>query len=89
MDQRLALGACTPQIAPLGPPPAPKGASGQRLVGGGVVGVQNQGVAPPPPPKSPLEFGAGSLHFDESLASLLLIVRHALMSHEPRDTPPA
>ena len=73
-DQRLALGACTPQIAPRGPPPPtnqpsrnppppakapadlhhpsqnplpspppllPKGASEQRLVGGGVVGVHN------------------------------------------------
>ena len=28
------------------PPPPPKGASGQQLVGG-VVGVQNRGVAPP------------------------------------------
>ena len=31
------------------PPPPQKGASGQQL-GGGVVGVQNRGVAPPPPP---------------------------------------
>ena len=30
------------------PPPPPQGASGQHLVGG-VVGVQNRGVAPPPP----------------------------------------
>ena len=30
------------------PPPPPQGASGQQLVGG-VVGVQNRGVAPPPP----------------------------------------
>ena len=29
------------------PPPPPQGASGQQLVGG-VVGVQNRGVAPPP-----------------------------------------
>ena len=29
------------------PPPPPKGASGQQLVGG-VVGVHNRGVAPPP-----------------------------------------
>ena len=35
-----------PSHAP--PPPAPQGASGQQLVGGGVVGVQNRGVAPPP-----------------------------------------
>ena len=33
-----------PSNAP--PPPPPQGASGQQLVGG-VVGVQNQGVAPP------------------------------------------
>ena len=34
------------------PPPPPKGASGQRLVGGGGgVGVQNQGVPPPPCPR--------------------------------------
>ena len=31
------------------PKPPPLGASGQQLVGG-VVGVQNRGVAPPPPP---------------------------------------
>ena len=30
------------------PPPPPQGASGQQLVGG-VVGIQNRGVAPPPP----------------------------------------
>ena len=35
--------------APLAPPPPPpQGASGQQSVGG-VVGVQNRGVAPPPP----------------------------------------
>ena len=33
-----------PSNAP--PPPPPQGASGQQLVGG-VVGVQNRGVAPP------------------------------------------
>ena len=48
MDQRLALGACTPQIAhPIPPPPPPKGASGQQLVGG-VIGVQNRELPPPP-----------------------------------------
>ena len=31
------------------PPPPPKGASGQQLVWGGVVGLHNRGVAPPPP----------------------------------------
>ena len=31
---------------PMPPPPPPQGASGQQLVGG-VVGVQNRGVAPP------------------------------------------
>ena len=30
------------------PPPPPPGASGKQLVGG-VLGVQNRGVAPPPP----------------------------------------
>ena len=86
MDQRLALGACTPQIAPPAPPsqnspprtpppgggkspprpppsplpepplrspPSPLGAYGQQFVGGGVVGVQNRGVAPPPPRAAP------------------------------------
>ena len=33
---------------PLQAPPPPQGASSQQLVGG-VVGVQNRGVAPPPP----------------------------------------
>ena len=32
---------------PPDPPPHPQGASGQQIVGG-VVGVQNRGVAPPP-----------------------------------------
>ena len=36
-----------PSNAP--PPPPPQGASGQQLVGG-VVGIQNRGVAPPGPP---------------------------------------
>ena len=46
-----------PLLAP--PPPPPKGASGRQLVGG-VVGVQNRGVAPPgvatdpTPPESPI-----------------------------------
>ena len=35
-----------PPPPPPMPPPPPKGASGQQLVGG-VVGVQNRGVAPP------------------------------------------
>ena len=42
-------GGGTPQV--LGrqlPLPPPQEASGQQLVGGGVVGVQNRGVAPPP-----------------------------------------
>ena len=54
-SQRLALRACTPQIAPSEPPPPPtdtpppKGTSGQRFGGGGgrVVGVQNRGFATP------------------------------------------
>ena len=37
------------------PPPPPQGASGQPLVGG-VVGVQNRGVAPPPPVASPIPY---------------------------------
>ena len=68
MDQRLALGACTPPIwtPPLrptnppgpppppgkSPPPEPPPQGGLRPTvswGGGVVGVQNRGVAPPPP----------------------------------------
>ena len=36
----------SPSNAPPLPPPPPQGASGQQLVGG-VVGVQNRGVAPP------------------------------------------
>ena len=35
-----------PFALPEPPPPRPQGASGQQLVGG-VVGVQNRGVAPP------------------------------------------
>ena len=53
-------GAPPPLAPPIPPPfalpnpppfqcPSPQGASGQQLVGG-VVGVQNRGVAPPPPP---------------------------------------
>ena len=37
------------QLPPPPPPPPPQGASGQQLVGG-VVGVQNRGVAPPVAP---------------------------------------
>ena len=66
IDQRLALGACSPQIAPPQPPPKahprPPHRPSQNLPplgglwptvsvcgggGGGVVGVQNRGVAPP------------------------------------------
>ena len=39
-----------PFTSPPMPPRPPQGASGQQLVGG-LVGVHNQGVAPPPPPK--------------------------------------
>ena len=46
-------GGATPRV--LGrqlPPPPPQGAFGQQLVGG-VVGVQDRGVAPPPPRGQP------------------------------------
>ena len=55
-----------PPIRPcLNPPhPPPQGASGQQLVGG-VVGVQNRGVTPPPPGRylneEPLALGAVEL----------------------------
>ena len=41
--------ACVERFETCSPPPPPQRASGQRLVWG-VVGVQNRGVAPPPPP---------------------------------------
>ena len=52
MDQRLALGACSPQTAPPGPPPHPSRTPPpqgglRRTVSWGVVGVQNRGVASP------------------------------------------